>query len=223
MRWLRRFIHSPSCSHDGYQWRPLFSLGSPPFILWISNHIQQGSPPPPTQETEPYLNPAALINLADFVNYLFGWLCGGTTPLWCIWGVSSEWNNGASRLEDSSFSVYCSSAKGKTSIKTFFRGLNTTLLRSPENSRVTCLILFFNLEPFLLFTVQQGANVKSRWLVTNCCFLFPPVPNWHRERRRCFRTNKKVYLVLSNNSPAPRCSTSQKVPQSKSSFWREII
>lgn len=60
---------------DGYQWHPPFSLASSPFLLWFSNHIQQGSPNPPshTQKAEPYLNPAALINLTDFVNYLFGW------------------------------------------------------------------------------------------------------------------------------------------------------
>lgn len=31
-------------------------------------------PPSHTQKAEPCLNPAALINLTDFVNYLFGWL-----------------------------------------------------------------------------------------------------------------------------------------------------
>lgn len=35
-----------------------------------------------TQKAEPCLNPAALINLTDFVNYLFGWL---TASMWvCV-------------------------------------------------------------------------------------------------------------------------------------------
>lgn len=98
-------LHTPSCLHeDGYQWQPLFSLASSPFLLWFPNHIQQGSPVPSshTQKAEPCLNPAALINLTDFVNYLFGWLTACVSvcvcvrenvPLWSIWDVCHGWNN----------------------------------------------------------------------------------------------------------------------------------
>lgn len=75
----------PSCLHeDGYQWQPLFSLVLFSLSsLWLHNHIQLGSPGSPltnTQKAEPCLNPAALINLTDFVNYLFGWLTASLSP-----------------------------------------------------------------------------------------------------------------------------------------------
>lgn len=98
--------YTPSCLHeDGYQWQPLFSLASSPFLLCSPNHIQQGSPvprpPSHTQKAEPCLNPAALINLSDFVNYLFGWLTASLcvrehVPLWSIWDACHGWNNPSS-------------------------------------------------------------------------------------------------------------------------------
>ena len=83
-------VYTTSCLHeDGYQWQPLFSLTSSPFLLWFSNHIQQGSliPHSHKQKAEPCLNPAALINLTDFVNYLFGWLTDWLS--WWMWTCPS--------------------------------------------------------------------------------------------------------------------------------------
>ena len=75
----------------------VFPPASSLFLLGLCNPVQLGSPAPPTntQKAEPCLNPAALINLTDFVNYLFGWLtaCVNTS----LFAVSGTHDLGSDR------------------------------------------------------------------------------------------------------------------------------
>lgn len=73
---MSRHAHPPVCMKMDISDSHCFPSCLLSLSFGLRNPVQLGSPVPPTntQKAEPCLNPAALINRTDFVNYLFGWL-----------------------------------------------------------------------------------------------------------------------------------------------------